>query len=301
MIIELSQAARLNLTKSPYLTEGLSMAILGNKGAGKSWAMAVVAEECHNINLPFVIYDPNGDACSLRQLGDDVIVLGRINRRETIRRAHYALETAINDPRKYIRHVLDGYSLVVDLSGINQELKLLAFTRLIDAHFDLSEDLRESTMVLVDEAHRFAPQKRAYDGQKESLNALTNVMSDGRKRGILLVVATQRMTFLNKDVLFGMNVRLFGKVTWPADFDIIKPYLPPGVRFKRSYTNGHRPLNDLQSGEFYVVSQGKWGLIRIKGRRTADLGATPVIRPRRPKNTLAVKQLSLFERSHHEC
>ena len=70
MIIRLSDdGAQIDLSKPPYDTEGLTCCLLGNKGAGKSNALAVMAEEFHANQIPFIFYDPNGDAASLRQPG----------------------------------------------------------------------------------------------------------------------------------------------------------------------------------------------------------------------------------------
>ncbi len=114
-------------------------------------------------------------------------------------------------------------------------------------------------------------------------------MSDGRKRGILLSIATQRAAYLNKDILFGMNVRMFGKITWMPDFDAIKSYLPPGVRFDK--------MRNLTSGSFYLVSANGYGVIKVKARRTKDLGATPVIKQQRKGPRPSINQLKLFDDS----
>lgn len=284
----LSDTASLNLLNPPYCYEGLSLAIVGNKGCGKSWTMAVLSEEAHRNQLPFVYYDVNGDACSLRELGEDVLVIGRPGHWEPVRRAHVALADACRNAFDYMRLVLtEGYSLVIDLSGLPVEEQALHFATLATAHFRLAEDLREPCLVLVDEAHRFAPQKDISAEQRESLKALTAVMSDGRKRGILLAFATQRATFLNKNVLFGANVRMFGKLTWFPDFKEVRSYLPPGTSFQA--------LSKLPAGTYYLISPNNWGQIRIRSRQTPDLGATPVIRSRSQRARPSVRQLCLFD------
>lgn len=285
-IVLTTDGAGLNLLASPYLTEGLSLSIIGNKGSGKSHTLAVLAEEAHRNHLPFIYYDVNGDAASLRQLGDDVLVVGRAQS-DTMRNAHYVIDDVVKSPADYIRLVLqDGFSLVVDLSGRAIEEKAYFFATLAEAHFEISESIREPVMALVDEAHIFAPQKRVRGKQVESLDMFTAIMSDGRKRGILLALATQRATYLNKDVLFGMNVRLFGKITWYPDFETVRPYLPPGTRFEH--------LRGLATGYYYIVSENAYGKLHIKPRTTPDLGGVPVIRTRRRKARPSAQQLQLF-------
>lgn len=278
MIIELAENAQIDLTGEPYVTEGLSMAVLGNKGAGKSNIMAVMAEEAHANQIPFIYFDPNGDAASLRQLGDDVVVIGDVDHDEPLRRADYPLGVAVRDPMQFVDLMLkDGYSLIVDLTeGDDELLSQQAFQGLIECHFKRAGKLRTPAFIFVDEAHVFAPQSGASKVEKASKRALGKVASDGRKRGMMLVVATQRMTYLDKRVIFGVNVRIFGKVTYWPDYESIRHYVPASFQ----------QLRGLRSGEVFIAGANIFasqsvGKTRVKLRRTADLGKTPVIRPRR--------------------
>mgnify|MGYP006935355324 CR=1 FL=1 len=102
---------------------------------------------------------------------------------------------------------------------------------------------------------------------------------------MLLVVATQRATYLDKRIIFGANVRIFGKITYYPDFDVVKHYVPASFQQLRS----------LRSGEVYIVTDNKWGKTRIKLRQTTDLGKTPAFRnSRRKKRPSKVEQLQLI-------
>jgi hypothetical protein len=52
-----------------------------------------------------------------------------------------------------------------------------------------------------------------------------------------------------------------------ADWDAIRRYMPPGVRM--------RDLRDLESGEFFLSVSGNFNQVKIRQRRTEDLGYTP--------------------------
>ena len=114
-IVLSDEGANINLLKSPYLTEGLSLAIIGNKGSGKSWTLAVLAEEAHRNHVPFIYYDVNGDAASLRELGDDVVVIGR-EHGQALRCAHYAIDDAEREDHLFVPGLDDVFSAHV--SGI---------------------------------------------------------------------------------------------------------------------------------------------------------------------------------------
>jgi DNA helicase HerA-like ATPase len=282
LILELSDLAQIDLTRPPYLTEGLSVVVLGNKGAGKSNIMAVLAEEAHRAQIPFIYYDPNGDACSLRELGPDIAVIGDPGHNDQIRRADYSLSVALRDPGAFIEMVLkDGFSLIVDLSegeeDESEELRHLTFQALLKKHYQKAGKLRVPCMIFVDEAHVFAPQSNANKMERCSLAELGKVASDGRKRGMMLVVASQRATYLNKKVIYGANVRIFGKVTWWPDYDgVVRHYLP--VSFQQ--------VRGLHSGQVFIVGEHivndyPLSKIQIRRRSTTDLGSTPIIAPKR--------------------
>jgi hypothetical protein len=183
----------LDLLNKPWKTEGVSAFLLGNKGAGKSHALAVAAEESHRNRLPFVFYDNNGDACSLQELGNDVIVIGNVRHHKKLMRAHYNIQDVFNNPYDYIKLcVKDGYSLAVDLSAIDDiDMRPILVAEMVKSHYRISGTIRMPTMVIIDEAHLFAPQSGASKEQRFSLKMLKLMMSDGRKRGIYSISATQ--------------------------------------------------------------------------------------------------------------
>lgn len=276
MIIELGDCARINLTAPPYDTEGLSMVILGNKGAGKSNVMKVMAEEAHRNGIPFFYFDPKGGAAALRELGPDVVVVGDTSHPVAQRRAHLPLANALEEARDYVRMVLkDGFSLALDMAeGEDPDLPQIAFQALINEHFRQAGHLRTPCFVFVDEAHIFAPQSGADALEKKSLKALGKMTSDGRSRGIMLVVASQRATYLSKKVVYGANVRLFGKITYWPDYDgVVRHYIP--VKFNQ--------MKGLKSGEVFVIgervvnSEHPLNKVQIRRAEVTDLDKTPVL------------------------
>ena len=289
MKIELTGGgAGLKLDAPPYDTEGLTMCILGNKGSGKSYLLAVMAEEMHRNQIPFVFFDPNGDAISLAELGDDVVTIGNPNHDEAIRRADYPLSVALREKRDFVKMCLkDGYSLVFDLndSGQDDYVPLQVFTAIIDEHYRQSGRLRTPCGIIVEEAHVFAPQSGANKYERQSRRALGRVASDGRKRGEILVTATQRVTYLDKRIVFGANVRVFGKITYWPDYKVIREYAPYSFN----------QLREFKSGEVAVVANGNFGKIQVKQRRTTDLGRTPAFKPRAQRaRPSKAEQLQLF-------
>lgn len=70
-----------------------------------------------------------------------------------------------------------------------------------DIIHDGADDQRTPLFVVVDEAHRLAPQKADTIGGKSVLELLMRIAAEGRKYGLFLVLATQRPSKLNDDIL----------------------------------------------------------------------------------------------------
>ncbi|MCL4296303.1 MAG: hypothetical protein KJ077_11265 [Anaerolineae bacterium] len=269
MIFNFSPYYQIDLRELPYRTDGVSVLAMGNRGAGKSTLLAVGAEEAHTNRLPFLFFDINGDACSLRELGDDVMVVGRVNHREPLRQAHFDVEEAALNPGRFIRYALgDHYKVIFDLSGRQLDQRVEFFAVFAEALYELSEDFRYPCVVAVDECHIFAPQGRASKLQARSLAAFELLISDGRKRGLLAFVATQWPQQLNKNIVRGCTDRLIGKMFDDKTFKYLQNYIPPSYRL--------HDLKKFPSGRYIVNNYAGWSEIQIRPRRTSDLGATPL-------------------------
>ncbi|GIK42469.1 MAG: hypothetical protein BroJett011_63020 [Chloroflexota bacterium] len=300
MYLNLSETYRINLAGPPYAQDGFRLAALGNPGAGKSTLLAVLAEEAHAAGLPFLVVDVKGELSSLGELGDDVLRLGLPNHPLPARRAHLDRSEVLNHPRRFAVHLLrDHYALILDLSGQKRGLAVETFTALITAVYELAQLDPRPVLLLVDEAHNFAPQGRATRDQVESLAILDLVMSEGRSLGLLAALATQRPQEISKAVISPCNIRLFGKLSLESDYLAIQKYLPPGYRsFSR--------LRRFLPGEFVVWAGDYWEQVRIRSRRTPDWGATPIPQVNgynRPSVTSlpdahVIKQLTLLDNEH---
>lgn len=269
MIFNFSPLYQIDLRQLPYRTDGVSCLAMGNRGAGKSTFLAVAFEEGHEHRLPGLYFDINGDANSLRELGDDVMVVGRINHREEIRRAHFDIEDVLNHPSRFIRYALaDHYKIIFDFSGRPTDERVECFAALAEALYLLSEEYRYPCTIAVDEAHVFAPQGRASKAQARSLAAFELLISDGRKRGLLAFIATQWPQQLHKNIVRGCTDRLIGKMYDDKTYKYLQGYIPPSYRLHN--------FKKFPSGRYVLNNHDGWSEIQIRPRRTTDLGATPL-------------------------
>ena len=130
--------------------------------------------------LPFLLVGPGGEVPATLDTVDEVVKL--------------LLET--------------GVSAIFDLFEMGTakyEYARRLFTALDEAPKKLWRDL----LLTIDEAHMLAPQDVSL--KRASSEAFANLASRGRKRGVAIVVATQRLALLNNDVAALCENMLFGR------------------------------------------------------------------------------------------
>lgn len=81
---------------------------------------------------------------------------------------------------------------------------------------------RRPWFLVVEEAHEFVPQGAAALTKK----VLTRIALRGRKRGIGLVLVSQRSAKVDKDVLSQAEYYILHKVVHPADLRVYRDLLP---------------------------------------------------------------------------
>lgn len=251
--------ATFNLGNPPWTTQGFRCVVSGTPGSGKSYLMAVITEEVHELGVPFVVVDPDGEHRSLCELGGVARVAaggGDISFDED------------DWPGVAIRLLHMGAGLVLDFGDVPEDRWHWLYGWFARRFFEAQRQAPQATFFFLEEAHIFAPQKNP-KAAMESLAITKQISRRGRKFGINTVFGSQRPADLEKDILAQSNVRFFGRVEIELDYRAIQRYLPPGIRMQS--------LRDLDSGEFYLSVSGDFNLVRIRERRTADLGATPPI------------------------
>jgi hypothetical protein len=77
----------------------------------------------------------------------------------------------------------------------------------LTAMMEAPRQLWHPVIVIVDEAHKYASEQ----GECESLDAMTSIATDGRKRQFCAVWATQRLAKLNKDAAAELLNKMIGR------------------------------------------------------------------------------------------
>jgi hypothetical protein len=254
----------------PLTAVTATFGLLAVRGAGKSNAAAVMAEEMFDCGLPFVAIDPVGSWWGLRAGADGSregglpipIFGGRHGDLPLERGAGELLADLIAEKR---------LSCVLDLSAFESESEkkgfLLAFARRLYLK-------NESPLHLfLEEADDYIPQKPFRD-EAQLLRAWENIVRRGRSRGLGMTLITQRSAAINKMVLTQVETLFALRTTGPQDIAAIEAW----VKYHQADQEIVRSLAGLEAGEAWIWSPSflkALKKVRIRRRRTFDSGATP--------------------------
>lgn len=205
--------------------------IQANSGGGKSYAIRKIIEETHG-QCQQIILDVEGEFSTLREKFDFVIA-GK----------GHDIPAEPRSADLLARKILElGTSLIVDLYELKQFDRIKFVKNFLDAMINAPKELWHPVMVVLDEAHLFAPEK----GHSEAMQAVTDLAARGRKRGYCAVLATQRLSKLNKDVAAELGNKLIGRTG--LDIDMKRAADELGFSSKEQFMS----LRKLRPGEFYV-------------------------------------------------
>lgn len=153
-------------------------------GGGKSRLLRRLAEELTK-HVPVIIIDREGEFSTLLEVCDMLLIGGG-----------GAIAASIKTAGALARRLVEArVSAVIDLSDLSMEDKREYVREFIHGLMHVAREFWKPLAVLIDEAHDFAPQS----GDDTALAAVNSLMSQGRKRGFGTILATQRLSKLNKD------------------------------------------------------------------------------------------------------
>lgn len=256
--------------KLPLESVTSTFGLLAVRGAGKSNAGAVMAEEMFAAGLPFVAVDPVGSWAGLRAGPDGKpsgglpvpIFGGRYGDVPLERGAGELVADLIVEQR---------LSCVLDLSEFESEAAkkqfLLAFaTRLYRKN-------RDPLHLFLEECDDYLPQKPQRD-ELQLLRAFENIVRRGRSRGLGMTLISQRSAVVAKNVLTQVETLFVLRTTGPQDLAAVEAW----VKYHQVGTDMLKTLAGLEDGEAWVWSPhflGKTERFRFRKRQTFDTGATP--------------------------
>lgn len=206
--------------------------IQANSGAGKSWTLRRILEQTASGAQQLVI-DPEGEFASLREKFDYIVCA-----------PHGADAVATPQTAAALARALweSGTSAILDIYELKAHERILFVRRFLESLINAPKSIWHPTLVAIDEIQMFAPQQ----GSAESLAAVIDLASRGRKRGLCLVAATQRLSKVHKDVA----AETLNKIIMRTGLDVDVQRAADELGMARA--GAAQTLRELEPGEAFV-------------------------------------------------
>lgn len=205
--------------------------IQANSGGGKSWLIRRLLEQSHG-KVQQIVIDLEGEFSTLREKFD-YILAGKNGDTPAEPRSASLLA----------RRLLElNVSAIIDLYELPQQERKRFVKLFLEALINAPKHLWHPVLIVIDEAHVFAPEK----GQSEAMGAVIDLATRGRKRGYCAVLATQRLSKLHKDAAAECNNKLIGRTG--LDIDRKRAAEELGFTSKEAAL----ALRQLEPGEFFA-------------------------------------------------
>lgn len=244
--VRLSKAISFDMHSREVLDDGLRVWLGGESGSGKSNAAMLIVTQVVQQGGQVVVLDAHGEYGALWEQAPGRLV-----------RVGYGGEPVSDASVEWLLHVLrEGKSLVLDLSHWTDlypqvlDSFMLEFLRGL---YELRRQTPRQTLLLVEECQNIAPQVQM-SGQAENIRTFLSIVTGGRKFGLNFILASQRQSLVDSNVIGGCNVRVFLRVSETRDWKRVRAYLPPKMQVTFN-TDARTDINKFASGEALLVSR----------------------------------------------
>lgn len=210
--------------------------VQASSGGGKSWCLRRILEQTHGFVHQIVI-DPEGELESLADKFDYIVCSPDSSEAPLNASSGASVADAIYRSRR---------SVILSLGEFDREEMQTFVADFLKQLLRMPKDLWHHLIVAVDEAQIFAPQH----DKSESKKPMIDLAGRGRKRGMCLIGATQRLALLNKSVAGLLENKLIGLTTLDADIARASDQL--GMRI----TAARDKLRMMDPGEFVAYGPG---------------------------------------------
>jgi len=182
--------------------------------------------------------------------------------------------------------VRESKAIIYDVSEVDMIPRV---TRLAHVLYDVATELRTPYLLIVEESDKFIPQSR------DSIKKIEEISRRGRKRGLGLLVATQRPAIVTKNILSQCNSQIIGKLSIENDLKAVSLFFSSKQEVEE--------LTTLTPGDFFVMGglTSEKTKMRFGKRVTKHSGQTPLLEVRPPPEPEAEPKVEPEPKSGSEC
>ncbi|NWG14931.1 MAG: ATP-binding protein [Acidobacteria bacterium] len=144
-----------------------------------------------------------------------------------------------------------GQISVVSLAGYTSDFQATIYSIIADNIFDarVSGDLQLPTLLLLEEAHNFAPARANTAAEQRAIATTKQIAQEGRKFGVGLILISQRPSRLDETTLSQCNSYVIMRMVNPADQTYVRRVI------ETLGEDEARMLPDLDVGEAILSGQ----------------------------------------------
>ncbi len=238
------------------------MLVQAASGQGKSHWLRRLVEELSKLGIQVFVIDHEGEFATLRKHFDFFLAGEGGDLPIDVR-------TASVTARRFLEL---RQSCVFDLSDTFRSTPSARHTWVKnfigDGMMEAPKSLWTPVVVVVDEAHKYMPEK----SESEALEAMTALATDGRKREFCAIYATQRLSKLNKDGAAELLNKFIGGTSLGLD----RKRAAEELGIFEGLNSFHKEIMSLDRGLFYAL-----GPAIAKDRVLVHVGETVTAPPAR--------------------
>lgn len=254
----------------------MATAILGIRGSGKTNTAGVWAEELLKHGQQVVVIDPlNGwwglkSSADGKRAGYPVVVFGG---------NHADVPLSGTEGKALADFVVERrVPCVFSLRHLNVSAQRRFVTDFSEQLFFRKgeEQHQDPVLVVIDEAHKFIPQK-TFSDMTHMVHAIEALVREGRSSGIGVTLIDQRAASVNKDVLTQVELMVVHRTTAPQDKKALDEWIKDNAGEERR-AEFMKSLARLALGEAWFWSVGwldTFRRVQVRMRETFDSSATP--------------------------
>jgi DNA helicase HerA-like ATPase len=244
--ITLTPTHQIDTNSRPVLEDGLRIWVSGEPGSGKSNACMGILEQAMKMGMQVIVFDAHGEYGAL----------WGVRPTKTASYGYGSAAVTEESVDTALMLVAEGSNLLIDLSHWSdlEPAKLDKFTHeFMRGLYSLRRRTPRRTLVLLEEAQSVVPQQQS-SGQHDNIKLMTSLITGGRKFGINFVLASQRPSLVDHNIVAACNVRLFLRTSEQKDWKRMKEYLPP--KFPVSFGGmAKTDIKKFKAGEAILISR----------------------------------------------
>lgn len=237
---------------------GKHILIAARTGSGKSVAARKILELALAASMQVFVFDSDGTLASLRDAAPNgILVAGG---------EHGDPGVSIPGVLKHLTRLFTmRASVVLDISTVDVIEQNTIIARFLDAMMKLPPDLHQPCLIMIDEVQNFAPER----GRTKASAAIVRVAKQGRRKGLSLQVATQRLPDVSRGLTSQMAIQLFGRFDEANDLKRVRDEL--GLSAAEALE-----LRDFVPGQFLIdgpaIGDGRRTKVYIRKPLSGELG-----------------------------